>query len=168
MLSYYAYVGGNPLTGADPLGLFGPPQHIYITYVAMRAEGYGIWQSLDAGFGAAAWDFLPRFHESQLPENANAHGMAVLGQTRGEAIAGWNKYIDDNLATCTEIGLEAGLHAGEDASAGGHGFTPDGPHAIGIHHAYMDWWPEKRNVAEAIETAQGGIKQFKRQCGCGK
>lgn len=116
-------------------------------------------------------DFLPG---SQDPANAYWHAMSdgVTGQKPADAMALYLKYIDEEIATCTQEGLARAVHAVEDSPADGHkGFQPwdGGAGVLGLPswtHIVADWAPSNESVAEAVEQAHYVLFQYEKTCPC--
>lgn len=162
--STYAYVGANPLSYSDPLGLFGYPEHVSITNVALG--GSSPYSGL--AYDVANVDFI---HGSQDPANAYQHAMrdGTTDQTVAQAQSLYNQYLTDQIAKCTEEGLARALHAAEDSAARGHkGFQPWSGGIPSASHLEGDLLPTAAETAEAVANARAILKRYKEHCPCGK
>jgi RHS repeat-associated protein len=160
--STYGYVKGRPLSLRDPFGLFGFPSHVSITNSALGDDP----NFPGLGLNVAGVDFMPGLQD---PENSYMHAMrdGTTGQSVGTAERLYNEYINDQVATCTQIGLARALHAVEDSAARGHrGFQPWTGGAPTPAHIAGDFDPTDAEVAEAVQKARDVIARFKAQCPC--
>jgi RHS repeat-associated protein len=160
------YVGGNPLKYSDSTGLFIDPVHQWVTNEALGGDAHYPLAGQVAGV-----DFLPG---AQSPENSFWHAMSdgISGQSPVDAEKLYDKYISDQLATCTQDGLARALHAAQDSAAKGHrefhswdgGRT--GLHIPSLSHIAADTFPSPAALEDAIEKSKKLIEQFKSQCSC--
>jgi len=162
----YAYVGGNPLRNVDPSGLFVGSVHHWVTNQALGGEGHYPLAGLVSGV-----DFAPG---AQSPENSFWHAMSdgIGGQSPDDAEKLYEKYLEDQLATCKQEGLARALHAAQDSAAEGHkGFHPwDGGrthlHIPSLRHILADTFPSPAALEKAIQKSKRLIERFNSQCSC--
>jgi hypothetical protein len=164
----YAYVGGNPVTGTDPLGLFLSQHHGAISVEALQGAGFDQACFNQAVAASILWDYMPG---SQGVSAANTHSMALPGQSSAAAAAQANKYIDDQIATCNCVALGYALHTVQDSAAGGHQYeTFSGLLHWGmLWHFVQDEWPSQDRLTEALVKSKNVVSQYKQRCkSCGK
>jgi RHS repeat-associated protein len=159
----YLYVGANPVSYTDPLGLFVPSNHNGITRDAVSTAG-DVCPDLAAGVALA--DFLPG---SQLPANSAWHAMRNglnPNETVGAARKNFENYVTQQLQTCTCAGLARALHAIQDSFSQSHaGFQPwNGSKIPSPSHIYKDSYPTKGVRRQAVEASASAINRYKEQC----
>ena len=114
----YSYVGNNPLTRWDFLGLWFPSAHDYATRRAARAVGCdNIADKL--GDLTAEVDYAPN---SQDAENSYKHAMrdGLHDQSVAEAEAWYNWWITTQGASSNPADLADALHAIQDSYSPAH------------------------------------------------
>jgi RHS repeat-associated protein len=156
------YGNANPLKYKDPLGLLGYAEHSWVTGEALGGDTS--FPGLEGQ--VAGVDFLPH---SQETENSFWHSMrdGKTGQSVGDAFQRYQKYIDDNINSCTQEGLARALHAVQDSTAAGHrGFQPWSGGVPGLAHLRGDVVPSKRSLDSAIEKSKEIIDRYKSTCPC--
>ena len=143
----YAYVGGNPSKWSDPLGLFFPDHHGFMTRGAAGAAGCDNLAD-KLGDATAAVDSA---QGSQSAENAFWHAMsdgtiANPEVAKAQALADFLQYITTNFESGNIEDLAKALHAMQDAYSPAHeGFQPwNGP------------WP----ATPLLDLAQHGLQDF--------
>jgi hypothetical protein len=167
----YAYVGGNPVMGVDPLGLFTSDQHAAMTYEVLSSDGAMLPCLREALAGAIGLDFVPG---SQSIPFAYLHAMAQPGQSAAAAAKQSNDYIYSEIGKCNCTALGYALHTAQDSAAGGHQYTTYyGPESMwsvaGLIHVIRDYWPSEDRRTEAIEKSRSVVSQYKAHCnGCSK
>jgi hypothetical protein len=165
----YAYVGGNPVMGVDPLGLFTSDQHAAMTYEVLASGGAMLPCLREAIAGAIGLDFAPG---SQSISSAYLHAMAQPGQSAAAAAKQSNDYIYSEIGKCNCTALGYALHTAQDSAAGGHQYkTYYGPESMwsvaGLIHVIRDYWLSEDRRTEAIEKSRSVVSQYKAHCkGC--
>jgi RHS repeat-associated protein len=161
----FGYVGGNPLRFKDPRGLFGIAEHAWITGEALGGD-----TSFPGLPGQVAGvDGLPG---SQDPSNSFWLAMrdGRTGQSPEEARRLFDKYVDDNIKSCTQEGLARALHAVQDTSPAGHrGFQAWSGGFGGVPspaHLRGDVLPSKRTLDDAIGKSREVLQRYKASCPC--
>lgn len=161
----FGYVSGNPLGATDPRGLFGIAEHAWITGEALGGDTS--FPGLPGQVSGV--DGLPG---SQDPSNSFWHAMrdGKTGQSPEEARRLFDKYVDDNIRSCTQEGLARALHAVQDTSPAGHrGFQAWSGGFGGIPspaHLRGDVLPSKRTLDDAIEKSKEVLRRYKASCPC--
>ena len=158
----FSYANFNPLSDTDPTGLFVPANHNGITVEALRIIGSPCAEL--PGMVALA-DFLPY---SQDTANSHWHAMSngAVNETAAEARAKYEKYVDEQLRTCTCAGLARALHAIQDSYSPAHaGFQPwDGSKVPSPLHVFKDSYPSKAVRQKAVNASVSTIRRYKEQC----
>lgn len=158
----FGYVNANPLIFKDPKGLLGYAEHSWVTGQAL--SGDTSFPGLEGQVSGV--DFLPG---SQETGNSFWHAMrdGKAGQPVGDAFQRYQKYIDDNISSCTQEGLARALHAVQDSAAAGHrGFQPWFGGVPDPAHIRGDVLPSKRSLDGAIEKSKEVIRRYKASCPC--
>jgi hypothetical protein len=91
-LSIYAYVGGNPVSSIDPLGLWGTDAHNVIIQTMFQGLNPLLLQAIEQG-SASVDD-----PANQGPANAFEHAMLAPGQSISDAQEKMCKFVKENLA----------------------------------------------------------------------
>jgi uncharacterized protein RhaS with RHS repeats len=157
----FGYVGDNPVRFSDPFGLLLSPWHGLLTTTAMLASGYGPHTAAFVAGYNMGQDFRPG---SLNVENAYRHAMAEPDQSPTDAARATNRFIAEQLATGSHLGLAEALHTTEDkysrSHAGyqeWHGGLPEVDHILG------DLWPGFGNLWKAFKDDLATIERFKQQ-----
>jgi RHS repeat-associated protein len=171
-LNTYGYVGGNPLSRKDPLGLFDYPQHFLITQLAAKAAGLNSAEFTHLASDVAGVDFLrdgPGLDGfwTQTAHASHMHAMCAAGLPKSICEINYKNYLDREIGTCTADGLAKALHAIQDSYAAGHsglqnynGQVED----LSLYHLYRDFFPTLDQAAGAILASQSAMEQFRERC----
>jgi uncharacterized protein RhaS with RHS repeats len=101
-LNTYAYVSGNPLTWADPSGLFLQYLHGVMTRIAASRAG------LDPATAARLSELVEEVDDenanpgTQSPEQAYRHAMCMPGLSAAQCRQRWADYLSKNLMACDD------------------------------------------------------------------
>jgi hypothetical protein len=161
--STYGYVGANPVSRGDPLGLFFSHIHMQATAEALLGSELGADCMFQAIQGAIAWDFAPG---SQKPPMAFTHSMAIENQSASDAAAAGYRSVMSEVGTCNCAALGAALHTVQDSAAGGHEYKEFTSLVnLGmIRHYIEDMFPSRDRVTEAVVKSKNVVSEFKRRC----
>jgi hypothetical protein len=135
----------------DPEGLLAFFWHFGITAVASWNSGYGVLGSLGLAWKTMAVDF------GESADDPVRHGMAFPGQSRTEAIAATNDYIQGSR--CSDVA--GGVHATQDLATPGH----DGKEWFGykfnwetVKHILGDVFPSFSTINRAYQNTKRYLK----------
>jgi hypothetical protein len=101
--------------------------------------------------------------------------MCRPNQNPAQGAAEIDKYIQDNLKSCSQQDLAQALHAAQDKHSARHsGCQPWNGWRRSITnsplgsllHVVQDYFPNAATEAAARAESQGLIEQFKQQCPC--
>ncbi len=149
-VSTFAYVGNNPLNGVDPNGQLAFFWHFGITLAAT--------DSLSTAWNAMVVDFALGSQGTNR-EVTQQHAMAGFDstlnryQTREEAIAATNTFIQTNISG----NLAGAIHAGQDLSTPRH--AGEEWHGFGWNletaaHIFGDVFPSWRTITQAYQNTE--------------
>ena len=141
--STYAYVGDNPVSGRDPLGLMGLDGLPGGGISPLESQGYGL-QQLAANYANQAWNYLTLnlglnagYHQGPLGNSVEA-GVAVggngkvCGYVTQCGTAGWGHMAAAGLAGGATVGPQACTSVTPSAGffgAAGDGFVGGGQYS---------------------------------------
>jgi RHS repeat-associated protein len=161
----YGYVGANPLTWSDPQGLFQAYPHNHITKDAIAITGTSC-PNLPQAVALADW-----VTGAQLPKNSYWHAMrdgTNPNDTVETARDNYQKFVNDQMATCSCEGLARALHAVQDSFAAGHvGFQPWSGGFFGIPspiHFYHDMFPTDQEWSNAVIASAKLLDRYNNSC----
>lgn len=153
----YAYCFNNPLTCADPTGLWGWNVHFAQTFSAALKDGKGVWGAFKFAWDTANADFGTQDVGSW---NAALHGLrGYLDWAKTQPLTPSQGYDLQSLRIAYEIRMgnwENAAHAVEDPSSPEHGIEKSpwgGYESIGdlIKHLWGDQFPSEK-AAQAIQN----------------
>ncbi len=152
-MNLYAYVGNNPVNGTDPSGKAAFFWHFGITYWAARDSGMGVFDSLDLGWDAMAYDFQ---EGSQATSNSNAHYMLVPRQSVAAGQLGIQNFIDDqmflgNTGVASHTTVDGPFHAPNGVLEVWNGTENTSWLDLGIHMIH-DTFPSFSTIAAAYNA----------------
>jgi RHS repeat-associated protein len=164
-MNFYTYVGGNPLSYMDPVGLLNPIAHFGLGYDAARNAGCGVLDSLAIGWATAATDW-----GTQGKSDAPIHAMTPANTDPSAAREKWRRYIDASISLGSKWELGGALHAAQDSHASGHKGFPayDGfVDMIMNHpsHVVGDWLPSQMTTYRA-KQASDAVMRSAGSCTC--
>ena len=164
-INTYGYGNANPVSLADPTGLYVWPIHSEMTYAGAQGAGLTDARSRKLATMVPNADFLPG---SQEKENAYMHAMCQQGlfTEACQSILTW--YIKSQLDQCTWPGLAKALHAVQDSYAGGHRdlHSYAGLRSITPSHIKADMFPTVAENAGVTGVTQNVIKAWLEKCQC--
>jgi RHS repeat-associated protein len=158
--STYSYVGNNPISGYDSLGLFTSDQHAAMSFEVLSNDPAMLGCLTEAIKASVILDFLPR---SQTIPFAFWHAMARPGQTAAAAEEQSNNFILGQIGECNCTALGYALHTAQDSAAWGHGYKTF-PGWTGLLHFVGDYAPLPGIRAKAIARSKSVVDAYKTQC----
>jgi RHS repeat-associated protein len=117
-INQHAYVEGDPIGRADPLGLWWPGIHNSLSYTQALEAGMDRATAQRLGQLTGDVDNLPG---SQDPVNSHWHAMQDPGIWKFEAEQNYRKHVAENLDSCDLRNLAMALHAIQDSYSPAHG-----------------------------------------------
>jgi RHS repeat-associated protein len=159
-INTYAYAESQPTKLTDPKGLFSGALHQDVTRQAARARCPALASTLPR---LVEWaDYAP---DSQLPSESRRHAMCVPGQSASEGMVRTERYIDEQIATCTVTGLANALHAAQDKHARGHRGCQQWDGNLTLTHVRGDL-AGSGGLGDALIESQLVLDRFKAKCPC--
>jgi RHS repeat-associated protein len=161
-LNRFGYASGNAFSNTDPQGLFVPANHNGKTAEALRIAGS---PCPDLPAKVSLPDFLPG---SQATENSYWHAMSngVAGESTATARAKYQRYVDEQIGSCSCARLARALHAIQDFYSPAHaGFQPwNGSKVPSLSHVYQDSYPSQAVLQQAVNASVSAIHRYKEKC----
>lgn len=186
-MTVYAYVGGNPVSSIDPLGLWNTDTHNRLFEMSLGPCGVDPNTIAAIQAESASWDKATGLGTA----GANYHAMAMPGQSAADAIAGTNEFIADQLEWASMkldynepdwvVNYARAVHAMQDSTSPAHRnedgipyVWPSFPNALyhGDSPLSQETWDQMTPalLAQNIAMARAAWGQLGLQlnCGCGK
>lgn len=164
-LNTYTYAKSDPTRFSDPMGLFVGKVHRDLTYAGMIAAGYPAWFATEIATKSVLADYLPS--GTQSPQRAHWHGMRDPAWSVEEAQKNYERFVQDQIQTCSAMGLGRAIHAAQDTAARGHrGFQAWAGGTPSLQHVRGDLAPSEAEVDDARSRTRQVIERYRRACGC--
>lgn len=162
----YEYAASQPLTAADPSGL-------YLSFLHRRMTRLGAdWAGLDPATAnelaelVVGADFL---EGSQEKNSATWHAMCPHGQPKDLCAKDYEEYIERHVQDCSSLnGLARVLHAIQDSHALGHRGMPGyiNWYHMPLKHLIGDTFPGPGEYSSVIKATKDTILRWKERCSC--
>jgi hypothetical protein len=142
-----------------------PVWHYLFTYSGARAAGLSESKSVELAELVKDVDFEPA---SQEPGAAQMHAMCPPGVSAEACQWIFERYVRDQIATCTMPGLARAIHATQDRYAGGHRNWPTyrGLTYLPPSHPIHDAFPTEGEARGVPIVTRNVIDAFREKCSC--